>query len=99
MRRQDCIKWMEDNNYPKPPRSACTFCPFHSNEEWLHVKQNKSEWDEVVALDKAIRHGTKKPEDEIFLHRSCKPIDEVDFDKKSDQINMFENECLGMCGI
>jgi len=99
MRRQDCINWMEDNNYPKPPRSACTFCPFHSNEEWLHVKQNKSEWDEVVELDKAIRHATKRPEDEVFLHSSCKPIDEIDFEKKDPQLNMFENECEGMCGV
>ena len=99
MRRQDCIEWMEKNNYPKPPRSACTFCPYHSDKEWKLVRENKKEWDDVIALDKAIRHGTKKPEDEIFLHRSCKPIDEVDFDEKSDQYNMFENDCQGMCGI
>ena len=99
MRRQDCINWMENYGYPKPPRSACTFCPFHSNEEWLHIKQNKAEWDEVVELDKAIRHGTKRPEDEIFLHRSCKPIDEIDFEKKDDQYNLFENDCQGMCGV
>ena len=54
MRRSDCITWMEDNFYPTPPRSACTFCPFHSNEEWKRVKENKEEWDEIVALEKLL---------------------------------------------
>ena len=57
LRRADCIEWMKKNNYPTPPRSACTFCPYHTNT-WRRIKENKKEWDEVVALDKAIRGGT-----------------------------------------
>jgi hypothetical protein len=34
MKRSDCLDWMKDNGYSKPPRSACTFCPFHSMKEW-----------------------------------------------------------------
>jgi len=34
IRRHQCIEWLENNNYPRPPRSDCTFCPFHSNAEW-----------------------------------------------------------------
>ena len=30
MSRQDCIAWMRDNGYPMPTKSACYFCPFHS---------------------------------------------------------------------
>ena len=52
IRRKRCIEWMEENNFPKPPRSACTFCPYHSNEEWRKIKENKEEWEEVVKLDK-----------------------------------------------
>jgi hypothetical protein len=56
MRRSDCITWMEDNFYPTPPRSACTFCPYHSNEEWLKIKNgDPDEWKEVVEMDRAIR--------------------------------------------
>ena len=54
IRRKRCIEWMEENNFPKPPRSACTFCPYHSNEEWRKIKENKEEWEEVVKLDKMI---------------------------------------------
>jgi|TARA_R100000479_G_scaffold129186_1_gene67575 hypothetical protein len=107
-RRSNCLDWMEKHNFPKPPRSACTFCPFHSDFEWKEIKKNKSEWEEVVALDKAIRtqdrfkeknKGSASLKDEIFLHRSCKPIDEVEFDEKTDQLDLFNNECEGMCGI
>jgi hypothetical protein len=100
MNRKDCINWMEKNKYPKPPRSACTFCPFHNNEEWLNIKSNEQEWKEVVELDRIIRKGTKKNTDEVFLHKDCIPIDQVNFENKKDnQIDLFNNECEGMCGI
>jgi len=99
MSRKDCMEWMEKNKYPKPPRSACTFCPFHSNEEWRHVKENKEEWAQVVEFDKLIRTGTKT-DDEVFLHKDCLLIDQVNLeDKKDNQIDLFNNECEGMCGI
>ena len=36
--RTDCLRWMQENGYPKPPRSACVFCPFHNDIEWLRLK-------------------------------------------------------------
>jgi hypothetical protein len=107
MRRSDCISWMEDNFYPRPPRSACTFCPFHSNEEWKRVKENKEEWDEIVALEKLLLKNKDKisevtgMKNQMFLHRSCKPISEIDFDQEDKQGDFFygmQNECEGMCG-
>ena len=51
-------------------------------------------------LDRLIRKGTKKNTDEVFLHKDCLPIDQVNLeDKKDDQIDLFNNECEGMCGI
>ena len=107
MSRKDCITWMEDNFYPTPPRSACTFCPFHSNEEWKRVKENKEEWDEIVALEKLLSKNKDKiaevtgMKNQMFLHRSCKPISEIDFDQEDKQGDFFygmQNECEGMCG-
>jgi hypothetical protein len=113
MRRSDCITWMEDNFYPRPPRSACTFCPYHSNEEWLKIKNgDPDEWKEVVEMDRAIRSqerfkeknkGSGTLKDQIFLHRSCQPIDEVDFAKEKNKKQLdfefgMQNECEGMCG-
>ena len=101
MSRNDCKKWMKDHDYPIPPRSACTFCPFHNNIEWLDIKNgDQKEWQEVIEFDKAIRTGTRN-DDEVFLHKDCVPIGQVNFEKDKDkeQLNLFNNECEGMCGI
>jgi len=39
--------------------------------------------------------------DKIYLHRDCKPIDEVDLREKDDQTGQYSllDECEGMCGI
>ena len=34
-----------------------------------------------------------------YTHKSCKPLDEVEFSKEDNQLDMFENECEGMCGL
>ena len=100
--REDCKKWMKDKGYPTPPRSACTFCPYHSTEEWLNVKKNPEEWAAVIEMDKAIRDTEKfkkgDNKDQMFLHRSCVPIDQVDFGKEDPQMDLFNSECEGMCG-
>ena len=108
--RQGCSQWMVGHGYPVPPRSACTFCPFHSSEEWLKVKEDKDEWEDVVNLDKAIRlqerfkkgnEGSATVTDELFLHRDCVPIDQINFDEHEgwQQLDLFTNECEGMCGV
>ena len=105
--REKCISWFQENYNKTPPRSACTFCPFHSNEEWKRVKSNKEEWDKVVALEKSFIENRELiskitgVKDKIFFHRKCIPIDQVDFDegKNKDQLDMFNNECEGMCGV
>ena len=101
--REKCFEWMKNSNYPTPPRSACTFCPYHSNTEWARVKQNNKEWEEVVALDKKIRNGLTEFKDaEFFLHKDCVPLEEADL--KTKQSDLFEdhgqlNNCDGMCGV
>ena len=100
MSRKDCLDWMKKNNYPKPPRSACTFCPFHSNEEWKYIKEDEQEWKEVVEFDEKIRNGWGKVKDNLFLHRSGEPLSEANLEKsKDDQLNLFENDCEGQCGV
>jgi hypothetical protein len=52
-------------------------------------------------LIKKLELDQRNIRDEIFLHRSCIPLDQVEFkkDDKSKQIDMFNNECEGMCGV
>jgi 3'-phosphoadenosine 5'-phosphosulfate sulfotransferase (PAPS reductase)/FAD synthetase len=102
--RLQCLEWIKNNNYPEPPRSACTFCPYHSNEEWSKIKQNKEEWEEVVMIDFAIRNTDKYKENNkknnlMYLHSDCIPINQIDFGKDDGQFSFsFDDECEGMCG-
>jgi len=102
--RQGCKDWMKENGYQEPPRSACTFCPYHDNTEWQNVKKDKEEWDAVVKLDEELRtglHGCDRTgEVEYFLHRSAVPLKDVDLTVKKDkQIDLFSGICEGMCGV
>jgi hypothetical protein len=98
--RIDCLAWLQRYNYPRPPKSACTFCPFHSNAEWRNLKVNDPVgFADAVAIDvkiRELRSGGKS-----YLHRSGVPLDQVDLSTLEDhgQLNLFNNECEGMCGV
>jgi hypothetical protein len=102
MSRQDCINWMKKNEFPLPEKSACIMCPYHNDAYWHFMKTERpSEFEDAVKFDKNIRTGAKNIKDNLFLHRSCKPLDEVEFNKKENdkQLDMFNNECEAMCGL
>lgn len=97
--RNDCLKWISENNFPIPPKSSCIGCPFHNDLMWLEMKKNDPvSWKDAVLIDYEIR---KLPRfnAQAFLHRSCKPLDEVDFGENQMDINEFLNECTGSCGV
>jgi hypothetical protein len=96
--RNDCLNWMERKGYPIPPRSACLGCPFKRDTEWRHTRDGPAdEWLATIEADKQIRAASGKPQ---FMHRSLKPLDEVDLSTPEDhgQLN-FLSECEGMCGV
>ncbi|MEB3103312.1 hypothetical protein [Ferviditalea candida] len=101
MTRADCLEWLAKNGYPEPPKSACLFCPYHSDAVWQEIKmQSPKEWQQVVELDRAIRTSLPKVRGQVYLHRSLQPLDEVEFNlHHSDNQSRFENECEGMCGV
>ena len=106
MTRSHCKDWMSKNGYPEPPRSACYYCPFHDDEEWRRLKTEDPEhFQKAVEFDKTYRRlQNENPGGfrvEVYLHKSCKPLDEVDFtDKHKDQLGFdFSSECEGMCGL
>jgi hypothetical protein len=99
MTRSDCKIWLASNGYPIPPKSACLGCPFHSDAEWRLIKADPVAWADVCEFDDAIREcgGIRG---KVFLHRSCKPLREIDFSTAEErgQLNWI-NECEGMCGV
>jgi hypothetical protein len=100
MNRNDCLRWLERHDYPQPPKSSCIGCPFHSDAQWRALRDVPNEWADAVAIDKAIRlqPGFKGQQ---YMHRSMMPLDEVDFSTPEDhgQLDLFNNECEGMCGV
>lgn len=107
MSRNDCLDWMKSNGYPKPPRSACVYCPYHSNHEWYRLKtEQPNDFLEAVQFERSMQEVRQKDETakgEMFLHKSCIPLDQIPFEEllknKKKEINDFENECVGMCGV
>lgn len=104
LKRHDCLKWMEDHHYPRPPKSACVFCHYRSDAEWRRMKQEEPEaFSRAVAFDKAYRHIPLRttPGAKAFIHRSLLPLEEVDFSTDFDrgQLSLFGNECEGYCGV
>lgn len=97
------------------PKSACTFCPYHSDQMWADMKATDPEaWDDAVRVDRALRsyHGVAGFRGEAFLHAERKPLELIKFGerlarpKKARQGRLylpagdgFGNECEGMCGV
>jgi Phosphoadenosine phosphosulfate reductase family len=99
MNRQDCINYVQKYMGEIPPKSSCIGCPFHNNEMWLELKRNDPKaWKEAVEFDKAIRNNPKY-KSKLYLHKSCKPLEEVDLQEDQMTIDDFINECEGMCGV
>lgn len=102
MSRQSCLRWFNER-YPSRTlaKSACIACPFHNDAMWRDMKANDPEsWDQAVEFDHAIRDKGRNGSQQ-YVHRSCKPLEEVDLRSLEDmgQLNFFNNECEGMCGI
>lgn len=100
--RSDCLRWMEQNKFPTPPRSACIFCPYRADSEWLHLKNNEpKDFQKAVQFERDLQEAQRNQQDlkyTPYLHATLKPLDQIQF-RHEKQKNLFGNECEGMCGI
>lgn len=106
MTRQDCLEWMQAKGFPKPPRSACIYCPFHSNAEWRRLKDSEpDEWAKAVQFEKdlqAVQAQAGSMRGVPYLHASLKPLDQVDLsteEERGQTLLNWGNECEGLCGV
>jgi hypothetical protein len=102
MTRGHCLEWMERNGYPRPPRSACIYCPYHSDEEWKRIKtETPDEFAEAVAYEKRLQSAyaaLPTMSSTPYLHASRVPLESVEF-TDDRQADMFGNDCAGVCGV
>lgn len=102
MSRSDCFAWLERHGYPRPPKSSCIGCPFHNDAFWRTMQlEDPASFGDAIKVDRAMRsrgpiRGMRSLE---FMHRSCQPLDEIDFSARTGGSQMsFLDECDGVCG-
>lgn len=101
--RANCLRWLERAGW-SAPKSACIGCPFRSDAAWRELRErDPASFADTVLVDRAIRDGGSRRglRGQQFMHRSLKPLGEVDFstDRDRGQGDLFVNECEGMCGV
>jgi hypothetical protein len=74
--RRDCKRLIEAAGWPIPLRSSCVMCPQHSDNQWLDLRDDYPE-DFQRAVD--IEREMHKTNPGVFLHRSLKSLDCVEF--------------------
>lgn len=102
MTRWDCERYCLALDV-HPPRSACVFCPFRTDDEWRDL--TPEEFEVACQLDDDLRlsggHGGRYG-DQLFLHDSLVPLREVDLSTEEDrgQGTLFKRgDCMGLCGV
>ena len=100
MSRTNCFEWMDRHGYPKPPRSACTYCPYHDDKSWLGLTD--AEFADAVVKEKQLQAAyasTSEMRGVPYFHASRVPLDQVLFDPDDATGAAFGNECEGICGV
>jgi hypothetical protein len=106
MTRGHCLEWLKAKGYRLPPKSACIFCPYHSDEQWKSLPPDELAraarferiWNEQAKLDKRATQTRAT----IRLHRSGLPLGQVNFNTSPadfGQADFFGADCEGMCGV
>lgn len=108
MTRRHCHLYLEGIVPHKTPRSACSFCPYHSDTEWRRIRDaDPKAWDRACEVDDAMRHPdaacSQDLDGELYLHQSCIPLRSAPIDtpeSRGEQYQFgFAAECEGMCGV
>lgn len=107
--RADCVRYLEKRLPDRQvPRSACVFCPYKSDDEWLLLRQtDPAGWQRAVEIDRAIRDKTsvcaQGMQSSQYLHRSCTPLELVQLNPsapdRQKKMIWSDMDCEGMCGV
>ena len=94
LRRAESINIVQQMGWPTPPRSACYMCPNMADDEWRDISPDE------LAQAGELERELQKHDPHVWLHKSCQPIDTIDFTKPDDQPELFERACSsGVCFV
>jgi len=95
----EIINWFAIQDIKLPGKSSCIVCPFHSNNYWRRFKKEYSdEFQEACDFDEQIRNHPKL-ESQCYLHRTLKPLRDIDFSYEPSLFPELIEECDGLCGL
>lgn len=98
MSRNDCINWLQRHDLEVPVKSSCVFCPYHNRSAWYDMKrENGADWQKAVEVDEAIRKA--RPPFDLFLHSDRIPLIDIRSPQENGQLEMFSEECSGVCFV
>lgn len=100
--RDDCTRYLQENNLRIPEKSSCFVCPFHVDSFWKQLRDTApEEWQQACDFDDWLRtdnsqYYLRDMQATVYLHRSFVPLRDIDFDKP---LPMFDDEqlCGGHC--
>jgi hypothetical protein len=106
MTRANCLDWLKDKVPHEVPRSACVFCPLHTDAEWQRVKDSPGDWARAVEIDRVLRTTgsvvNRDMRQTMYLHSARQPLEEIEFRPRvnSKELQLgFDIECEGVCGV
>lgn len=103
MRRWEIERYLSRRGWGEIKKSACVFCPYRSDAEWLRWKHDEPEvFEDACAWDDHIRENGSGMNRLQYVSRTLKPLrllSEDDIDDDDGQVDLFGNECEGMCGV
>lgn len=98
MTRDDCVVWLQRHDLEVPVKSSCVFCPYHNRAAWYEMKrENGADWQKAVEVDEAIRKV--RPPFDLFVHSDRIPLTEIKSPQDNGQMDMFSEECSGVCFV
>jgi hypothetical protein len=104
--RWSCEDWLASRVPHKVPRSACVFCPYHSDQEWLEIKSVPEDWNRAVEIDEALRTAgsvvNRAVDQTMYLHPSFQALTQIEFKPKTPKARqqyLSLNKCVGVCGV
>jgi len=99
MTRNDCRQWLKRHDLRIPGKSSCRICPFHSDSYWRAMRDTSTrDWQFVTGFDTSLRENSSRfaatAKGELYLHRQCIPLAEVDLrtPEKLGQMRLLDDD-------
>jgi hypothetical protein len=94
MNRNDCINVVLKAGLPKPPKSSCYFCPFHTLPAWQELYDKHPDlFQKTVELEQLLNERRAMlGKDSVYFTRYLKPLDQVVDGSHQNQLSLFQEE-------